>query len=177
MKTLGPLHSATRDLHHAVESTKFGTAMAKGTVSPEAWTMWLKAMCDIHCIIDNWAPVALQRYYPVLADYSEMLTRNMKQVPVASSIDYVQSIKTNTDALGAVYVLGGAHVMGGAIIQKQINGRLPCRHLLFDKTERPHAIQAIVQLRNREDLIDSARACFSALINTANEIESNVSVT
>lgn len=175
--SLGLLHSATRDLHHAVEATMFGTAMAKGNVSAEAWIIWLKALTDIHSVIDQWAPSCLKRYEDAHLDYQEMVADGYHACHIQSPHIYLSTVKTEIDGLGAVYVLGGAHVMGGAIIQKQIANRLPCGHLLFAKADRANAVQAIKELRNREDLIDSSRNCFSALIQTAQEIENLVSVT
>lgn len=175
MADLGPLHKATRDLHHAVEQTEFGTAMASGRVTPEAWTIWLRALFDIHYMIDNWAPDALKRSDEVKQDLLEMYKRGYSANPIDSVRLYLESIKTEEQALGAVYVLGGAHVMGGAIIRNRLNGRLPCAHLTYPDNERRDAVAAVKSLRDNINLQEPARACFSALLLSCQEIGQRIS--
>lgn len=174
MADLGPLHKATRDLHHAVEQTSFGMAMASGRVSSEAWTTWLKALYEIHSVVDRWAPVSLQRSKEVEADLLEMHKRGFKEVSLQSPTIFANSITEEQKALGAVYVLGGAHVMGGAIIRNRMNGRLPCSHITYEDEDRRNAVAAVKSLRDSIQLADYARDCFSTLLLTCQEIEKSI---
>lgn len=171
MADLGPLHAATRDLHHSIEQTPFGKSMASGDVDPQEWTIWLRSLYDIHYMIDNWAPDALKRADEVKQDLLEMYKRGYSASPIDSVRLYLDNIKTEDQALGAIYVLGGAHVMGGAIIQKQINGKLPCSHLIYPDDTRRNAVAAVKSLRDRNELSEHARDCFKILITIANHIE------
>lgn len=171
MADLGPLHKATRDLHHSIEQTHFGKSMATGDVGPEEWTIWLRSLYDIHCMIDNWAPDALKRSDEVKQDLTEMYNRGYSADSIESVRVYLDNIKTEEQALGAVYVLGGAHVMGGAIIQRQIAGKLPCSHLTYPDDTRRDAVAAVKSLRDRVELSEHARDCFKILITIAKHIE------
>jgi heme oxygenase len=171
MNSLGPLHNATRDLHHAIEQTPFGKAMANGTVKPEEWTIWLKSLYDIHSVIDKWAPNALKRSEEVRQDLLVMNERGFFDMGTIESVkDYLVNID-DKQALGAVYVLGGAHVMGGAVIQRQIAGKLPCSHLTYPDDTRREAVAAVRTLRDKDELTEAARNCFGILISIANYIE------
>jgi heme oxygenase len=174
MADLGPLHKATRDLHHSIEQTPFGKSMATGEVGPVEWTIWLKSLFDIHYMIDNWAPNALKRADEVKLDLLEMYKRGYTADSIDSVLKYLDSIKTEEQALGAIYVLGGAHVMGGAIIQKQINGKLPCSHLIYPADTRKEAVSAVRNLRDRIELSEDARECFKVLISIAEHIQKTI---
>jgi heme oxygenase len=171
MADLGPLHKATRDLHHSIEQTPFGLSMASGDIDPVEWTIWLRSLLDIHTVIDNWAPDALKRSNEVKNDLLVMYDRGYSADSIEDVKLYVDNIKTDEQALGAIYVLGGAHVMGGAIIQKQINGKLPCSHLTYPDQTRRDAVAAVKSLRDRDELSEDARDCFKMLILIANHIE------
>jgi heme oxygenase len=171
MADLGPLHKATRDLHHSIEQTPFGLSMASGDIDPVEWTIWLRSLLDIHTVIDNWAPDALKRSNEVKNDLLEMYDRGYSADSIEDVKLYIDNIKTDEQALGAIYVLGGAHVMGGAIIQKQINGKLPCSHLTYPDQTRRDAVAAVKSLRDRDELSEDARDCFKMLILIANHIE------
>lgn len=170
-KSLGALHSATRDLHHAVEQTAFGRSMAAGEVSEQAWTDWLSALHMMHKCVDPYAPESLRRAHQVDEDLKKMYRRGfLPNVLVAPRI-FVELMQDETTALGAVYVLGGAHVMGGALISKRIGDRLPTKHMLYSDEERKQAIACVKDLRDRGELAQAARSCFATLLTTSLEIE------
>lgn len=171
MSDLGPLHKATRDLHHSIEQTPFGKSMSTGDIGPKEWTIWLKALYDIHSVIDNWAPDALKRSNEVKQDLIAMNELGYNADEIESVKSFLDNIETEEQALGAVYVLGGAHVMGGAIIQRQIVGKLPCSHLTYPDDTRRDAVAAVKSLRDKIELSDHARDCFKVLITIANHIE------
>jgi len=167
---LGPLHAATRDLHHAVEQTAFGQAMASGQVSEQAWTDWLQALRVLHMRVDAFAPPALRRAREVMDDLVEMHGRGFRPRLLHAPQCFLGEIQDEHAGLGAVYVLGGAHVMGGALIARRLNGRLPTAHLSYNDNDRRDAVAAVKALRGRDELAAAARACFMALLNISNEI-------
>jgi heme oxygenase len=171
MIDLGPLHAATRDLHHAVEQTAFGQAMASGQVSEQAWTDWLQALRVLHMRVDPFAAPVLRRADEVMDDIIEMHGRGFKPRLLLSPQRFVDQANDEQFCLGAVYVLGGAHVMGGALIAKRVAGRLPTAHLVYNDGDRREAVAAVKALRDRNELAAAARACFSVLIDIGNEIE------
>lgn len=171
MADLGPLHAATRDLHHAVEQTAFGQAMASGQVSDQAWTDWLQALRVLHMRVDPFAVPILRRANEVMADIVEMHGRGFRPRLLLSPQQFVEQANDEQFCLGAVYVLGGAHVMGGALIAKRLNGRLPTAHLAYNDGDRREAVAAVKALRDRDELAAAARACFSVLIEIGKEIE------
>jgi hypothetical protein len=75
---------------------------------------------------------------------------------------------------GAAYVLIGAHKRGGRLTEKRFSdaGRaLPIRHVRFD--DEP-AVEAFVrELRDRDELLPGAAACFDALLAVMREIEAS----
>jgi heme oxygenase len=171
MTTLGALHAATRDLHHAVEQTAFGQAMASGQISEQAWTDWLQALRVLHTRVDPFAPPVLRRADEVMQDIVEMHGRGLKPRLLLSPQKFIERADDEQSCLGAVYVLGGAHVMGGALIAKRVAGRLPTAHLVYNDDGRRVAVAAVKELRDRDELAPAARACFAALIEIGNEIE------
>lgn len=168
---MGPLYEATIDLHRAVEQTAFGKSMADGTVTPANWTYWLRALYDIHNVIDLTSPEPLHRAEEVRKDLIIMYERGYESTPSPSIETYIQSLNNENQVLGAAYVLGGAHVMGGSIIMRIINGRLPCLHLNYNDEQRRSAILAVKTLRDRVDLIEPARDCFKSLLKVNREID------
>lgn len=162
------LHAATRDLHHAVEQTAHGRAMADGTVTAQAWADWLEAMFVLHQAVDEWLPRPLRRAEALLEDMMEMPVAR----PTPEAIPaFAAACWNEQTATGAGYVLTGAHLMGGALIAKRIGNRLPTRHLRWD--DRPAAVAAFRPLRERGDCVSGAKECFKALLLAAKEIEAN----
>jgi heme oxygenase len=165
LSDLGPLHAATRDLHHAVEQTALGRSMADGTVSAQAWADWLDVLLRLHEEVDEWMPPVLRRAEAVLEDLMEL--------PAARRVDsadlFIAKTWCERTAIGAGYVVVGAHLMGGAIIAKKIGGRLPTRHLQWG--DRKAALLAFKPLRHRADCTDGAVGCFEALLDVCRAIE------
>jgi hypothetical protein len=170
-KSLGPLHAATRDLHHAVEQTALGRAMADGSVSEQDWADWLLALFIIHSFVDKKAPPVLRRTVQVRRDIEFMQERGVWSTVTSAPWKFTQGLQDDNDFEGAIYVLAGAHVMGGALIRKRIGDRLPSEHLFFDEDARRGAVAEVRLFRDRPELAQGARNCFQALLDTAREIE------
>jgi hypothetical protein len=86
-----------------------------------------------------------------------------------SAADYVASLDNEKSIAGAAYVLTGAHLMGGEIMRRRLEG-FPTFHLEWD--DRKEAIAVLQTYRTRDDITEEARACFQALLNVMDEIES-----
>lgn len=71
------------------------------------------------------------------------------------------------ESAGAGYVLTGAHLMGGEIMRRRLDG-FPTKRLEWD--DRKAALAVLQSMRGRDDLADAARACFSALLASMDEI-------
>jgi heme oxygenase len=164
---LGPLHAATRDLHHAVEQTAHGRAMADGTVSKQAWADWLEALATIHAHVDEWLPKLLRR--------EDELIEDLVKLPPARTLHSIESFVAELwqeeMAVGAGYVLTGAHLMGGKLICARLGNRLPAAHLRW--ASRKEALDAFAPLRQRVDCVDGAIRCFQTLLAVAEEISDN----
>jgi heme oxygenase len=163
MTSYMPLREATRDLHHAAEQHPIGGAMAAGTISPQAWADWLAALLVVHTAIDPMLPVPCWRTEQLLADL--YLSNIPEQHHNAAAARYVQTLD---DCTGAAYVFTGAHLMGGALIERRINGRLPCAHLRWD--DRAAAIRAWSPYRQAASAEPLARQAFAAVIAIMDEI-------
>ena len=80
---------------------------------------------------------------------------------------YVETLTDERAIAGAGYVLTGAHLMGGEIMRRRLDG-FPTQHLEWD--DRKAALAVLQSMRGRDDLADAARACFSALLASMDEI-------
>lgn len=160
-----PLWETTRDLHHACEQHDVGGAMATGK-PPRIWYIaWLRALFQIHNIIDTKAPKEIRRSYEILNDMSRMETM-VGELKAAN--DYIKTLNTDKAIDGAIYVLTGAHLMGGEIMRRRLDG-FPTNHLEW--TDRKASLAALQKYRTRDDLTDEARNCFQALLNIMDEIK------
>jgi hypothetical protein len=92
---------------------------------------------------------------------------NVEVPPSNAAVRYVQSLTTDVALAGAAYVLTGAHLMGGEIMRRRLSG-YPTLHLEWDN--RAIALMELKTLRNREDIAQSARDCFEALLAVMDEI-------
>jgi len=167
-KSIGKLHSATKDLHHACENHAVGAAMASGSPRDDWYASWLSSLLVIHSYLDNSMPIYCQRTYQLSIDLQKI--KCDVYTPYAA-YKYIQSLSGVEDRLGGCYVLTGAGLMGGAIMKKRLVN-YPTYHLEF--SDRPLALEFLKSLRNKEELAESAKKCFYALLQIMDEIENNV---
>jgi heme oxygenase len=165
MKTAKPLWEYTRDLHHACEAHPVGSAMATGQPPAQWYAAWLKALHQIHTVIDRHCESLLQRTAQLQADLDSM---DCTVEAVQAAEQFVNTLTDSRSISGAVYVLAGAHLMGGEIMRRRLTG-YPTAHLEWP--DRPAAIAVLQQYRTRSDIGDQARACFAALLAVMDEIE------
>jgi hypothetical protein len=163
-----PLWESTRDLHHACEEHAVGGAMSTGK-PPRIWyKAWLMALYQIHSAVDPSVPKCIGRTMRIFKDLQGM--DNEPEVKLfKSAADYVASLNNEKSIAGAAYVLTGAHLMGGEIMRRRLEG-FPTLHLEWD--DRKEAIAVLQTYRTRDDITEEARACFQALLNVMDEIES-----
>lgn len=155
----------TRDLHHACEEHAVGSAMASGSPLWQWYSDWLQALLDIHQVIDEYSIPEVKRVEKLKEDLSNAFSP--RELTVAKN--YANNLKTEKDIAGATYVLLGAHLMGGAIMRKRLV-IYPTKHLEWD--DRKAALRELQKIKERTDIVQEARNCFQALLNTMDEIES-----
>lgn len=166
-----PLWEATRDLHHACEQHIVGSAMASGD-PPKIWyAAWLMALHQIHSLIDEYVDSLVARENLILDDISTM---EIEIEPLNEAIKFVESLTTQDDIDGTIYVLMGAHLMGGEILKKRLVN-FPTKHLEWE--DRKYAIGILQQYRTRVELAQPARNCFNALLSVMNEIQERYPIT
>jgi heme oxygenase len=158
------LWNATRDLHHACEQHPVGGVMAVGK-PPKIWyRAWLQVLLQLHEVVDQHLPSTVHRVERIQRDISAL---NITVEPVQAAQQYAATL-TNAMAIGgAAYVLTGAHLMGGEIMRRRLEG-FPTEHLCWDS--RPEALKCLTQLRESPDVIQPARDCFQALLDSMDEI-------
>ncbi len=160
-----PLWEATRDLHHACEAHPVGAAMASGTPPMQWYADWLQAIRVIHDEIDFSLPKILRRSERLAQDVD---ATGMGTDPVDAAREYADSLDTPDKVAGAAYVLTGAHLMGGEIMRRRLDG-YPVSHLEW--ADRPAAIAELKSFRERPELAEQARQCFSALLKIMDQIK------
>jgi heme oxygenase len=156
------LWKETRDLHHACEKHEVGAAMASGKPPMQWYVNWMNALLSIHSVIDKYYPTAIHRVDRLKEDLKNTLPKNLK-----ADKKYVATLNNEKSIAGAAYVLTGAHLMGGEVMRRRLNG-YPTKHLEWD--DRKLALKELNKLRSREDVVDEARMCFSALLQIMDEI-------
>ena len=159
------LAQSTKELHHAAEQHVIGGAMGEGTISGPDWLNWLGALLTVHGALDPHMPEALWRVVQIEQDIQAMGDQPLHN---QAAEDFAATLTNETAIVGASYVFTGAHLMGGAVIERRINGRLPCAHLRW--ADRQEALRAWRPLRERGDAADAARAAFAAVISIMNEM-------
>jgi heme oxygenase len=156
------LWKETRDLHHACEEHEVGAAMASGKPSMQWYVDWMNALLTIHSVIDKYYPTTIHRVDRLKEDLKNTLPRNLN-----ADKEYVATLNNEKSIAGAAYVLTGAHLMGGEVMRRRLDG-YPTKHLEWD--DRKLALKELNKLRSREDVVDEARMCFSALLQIMDEI-------
>lgn len=161
------LWEQTRALHHACEAHSVGSAMASGN-PPEQWYAdWLSALLEIHTVIDKHANSEICRVERLKKDLDQLV--KPRQLQVAKQ--YASGLKTEQDIAGATYVLLGAHLMGGEVMRRKLYRNFPTLHLEWN--DRKTALNELIKIKDREDIVEEAKNCFYALLNVMNEIESS----
>ena len=153
----------TRDLHHACEEHTVGSALAGGKPPIQWYSDWLGVLLCIHRVIDDHSPDVVRRV--------ERLERDLEHLPTPRPIEpcneYVASLSDEKDIAGATYVLLGAHLMGGEVMRRRLID-YPTEHLLWD--DRKVALKELEKIKQREDIVVSARNCFQALLSSMESI-------
>lgn len=164
--SLGALWSGTRELHHACEQHSVGQRMLAGQVSPQEWADWLAAYYVIHLVIDQYLPPHFAREKYLREDFKALPPPHL---PLAAT-HFAANLKNDLDVIGACYVLHAAHRRGGRAKAEIMRGAgLSTRHIEY---EREQEVELFVRsLRDREDLIEPAKAAFAAMLATMDEIE------
>jgi heme oxygenase len=163
---MGPLYTATADLHHACEAHAVGQRMAAGTISPQEWADWLEAFRLIHLVVDQPLPAHFRREALFRADLALLPAPRLGDAAFRFSL----GLRTPEALDGAAYVLHGAHRRGGAMLAARMaKSGLPTAHVLYPF---PSAVEDWIKAaRGRAELAAPARATFAALLAVMDEIE------
>jgi len=158
------LWNATRDLHHACEQHLVGGVMAVGKPPAIWYRAWLQVLLQLHEVVDQHLPETVHRVWRIKADIDAL---GITVEPIKAAKSYADTLTNSTAIIGAAYVLTGAHLMGGEIMRRRLEG-FPTEHLCWDS--RPEALKCLTQLRESPDVIQPARDCFKALLDSMDEI-------
>jgi len=158
------LWNATRDLHHACEQHPVGGVMAIGKPPAIWYRAWLQVLLQLHEVVDQHLPSTVHRVQRIKTDIA---TLNIEVTSIKAAENYANTLTNSTAIVGAAYVLTGAHLMGGEIMRRRLEG-FPTEHLSWDS--RPEALKCLTQLRESPDVIQPARDCFKALLDSMDEI-------
>jgi len=159
-----PLWEYTRDLHHACEDHLVGAAMSTGN-PPRIWyAAWLKALYQIHLVLDKNCEQLISRSIEIKQDI-EFMDIEIPELNTATS--FVEQLDNSKKIDGAIYVLTGAHLMGGEIMRRRLVD-FPTKHLEWE--DRKKSIAILQNYRTRDDIGDEARGCFAALLSIMDEI-------
>jgi len=158
------LWKETRDLHHACEEHDVGAAMASGKPPMQWYSDWIGSLLDIHIRIDENYSTSIRRVERLKEDLENLVPP--RKMIVAK--EYSATLNDEKSIAGAAYVLTGAHLMGGEVMRKRLIG-YPTKHLEWG--DRKLALKELNILRSREDVVEQARSCFSALLRIMDEIK------
>lgn len=166
------LREASRDLHHACEAHPLGQRMVKGEVTPQEWADWLAAFWVLHDVVDPILPRHMARGYLLQADLGWLRTEHGIVGPreLETPRGFAALLESDTDKLGAAYVLHGAHRKGGPVLRKTLSLiGLPSAHTHYDRPA--DADRTVNDLAAQPDLTAAARETFAALLRVMDEIE------
>lgn len=172
MSNNAPLAVATRDLHHAVEQTPLGQAMANGTVTEDQYAAWLETMLTVHRVIDPYLPKPTWRCAQLRGDLVALGYNFHRPDHITELVRHPCPLWSAEEAAGACYVMIGAHLMGGRIIAEKTRPRLPALHVTMWPDKRA-AGDYWRMLRDQEQLIEPAKECFAFLLHHAELIGAN----
>jgi hypothetical protein len=158
------LWNATRDLHHACEQHPVGGVMAVGKPPVIWYRAWLQVLLQLHEVVDQYLPDTVHRVARIKMDIKSL---NIDIKPIKAAETYADTLTNPIAITGAAYVLTGAHLMGGEIMRRRLEG-FPTEHLSWD--DRKEALKCLTLLRESPDVIEPARNCFKALLDSMDEI-------
>lgn len=158
------LWQATRDLHHACEQHPVGGAMARGKPPVIWYRAWLQVLLQLHEVVDQHMPVTIHRVSCIKTDIN---TLSIDIPLIKTAENYADTLTTSAALTGAAYVLTGAHLMGGEIMRRRLEG-FPTNHLCW--TDRKEALKCLTVLRESPEVVQPARDCFKALLDSMDEI-------
>jgi hypothetical protein len=140
--------------------------MLAGQVTAQEWADWLAAYYVIHLVIDPTLPSHFTRE-PYLRE--DFLSLPAPHLPLAAA-RYAASLAAPQDIMGACYVLHAAHRRGGRAKAEIMRGAgLSTQHIVYTNEQD---VETFVRgMRDREDLIEPAKAAFAAMLATMDEIE------
>lgn len=164
------LRDATRHLHHACEAHPLGQRMVRGEVSAQQWADWLGCFEVMHRSVDGVLPLHFQRGHLLAADF-QWLQDQFGAVPrvIGAAQAWADRLETDTDRLGAAYVLHGAHRKGGPVLRKVLSlVGLPSAHTHYDRPA--DADRLIHDLAGRIELAEAACGTFGALLRCMDDI-------
>ena len=164
------LRELTRPMHHACEQHPLGQRMVKGEISPQEWADWLMAFAVLHRRVDPALPIHMARTHLFTADFEWLRTQHdvTPREPRAAA-DWAGLLDSDTDKLGAAYVLHGAHRKGGPVLRKVLAPLgLPSAHTHYDRPA--DADRWVNETATQVDLVEAAQATFGALLRTMDEI-------
>lgn len=168
-----PLHAATLDLHHAVEATAVGAAMASGRPPPLWYAGWLAMKGALHARLDPALAPASRRAAAYAADLAALGIAAPAPAAAAAHVAWIDATEDPAErerrVTGAAYVMVGGALMGGEVIRRRLDPALPSKS--FRSPDRATEMAMLQQYRQRADCVAEARACFQALIDACAEIE------
>jgi len=159
------LYDGTKALHHACEQHPVGQRMSDGSVTPQEWADWLWAFRELHFVVDSALPAHMSRRAVLTADLSVLPDARPSSAAKRFAISLL-----GYEAVGAAYVLHGAHRSGGRVMAPKMAKRgLPTLHTCY---RDPDAVRAWVDsVRGRADAVQQARDTFGCLLAVMDEIE------
>ena len=166
------LREATRDLHHACEMHPLGQRMVRGEVMAQEWADWLAAFWALHDVVDPILPRHMARGYLLQADLGWLRTEHGVVGPrePRAAKGFAALLDSDTDKLGAAYVLHGAHRKGGPVLRKKLSLiGLPSAHTHYDRPA--DADKWVNELAAQRDLTPAARDTFAALLAVMDEVQ------
>lgn len=157
----------TRDLYNQFIAHPVGSAIMSGN-PPRIWYgAWLKALYEIYSAIDASSDIMLMRSLSLYQDYSgfqwEFTLDNLHK-----SQFYISLLNEPNKINGAICVLSEYCLIHGEDLKpKLIN--LPSEHLRW--FDREGSLECLNRYMIREDLVDSARLCYSFILQILSEIQ------
>jgi heme oxygenase len=139
--------------------------MVTGAITAQEWADWLWAMRTLHSVVDIALPAHMSRTEPLTADLAALPVARASVAALRFAADLA-----GADASGAAYVLHGAHCSGGRVLApKMAKAGLPTLHTSYRYQQ---AVRMwLMEVRERENLAEQARATFACLLAVMDEIK------
>lgn len=162
------LHRETRALHHAVEHTALGQAIASGNPTKEQYALWLAMNMPVATFCAALVPSSLRSVEGYLQDVEALGVPWSPPSPVVRHVAAAHTSEIMT--MGTLYVYLGALLKGGPILAERLkpNG-FPVAHFAVSDEGRDAGERILRDLRRRTELVPGAMACFSAFLAVAED--------